>query len=97
VTRAVRLTLVALRDLEDATAFIAADNPAAAERMAARLREAAASLAAFPLRGAALPGPRSRRVLTVPETPFRLVYSVARDRILILRIWHGARGWPPVT
>lgn len=95
--RDVRLAAAALRDLDEATAFIAADNPAAAERLAARLQDAAAGLASFPLRGMVLPGSRRRRVLTVPDSAFRLVYSVSRGRILILRIWHGARGWPPVT
>ena len=93
----VRLAAAALRDFEEAIAHIAADNPAAAERVASVLRTAAASLAEFPLRGVALPGARPRRVLTVPDTPFRLVYTVTRNRIVILRIWHGARGWPPVA
>lgn len=97
MTRSVRLSAAALGDLEEAIEFIAADNPVAAERVSARLHAAAASLAEFPLRGVAIPGRKPRRVLTVPDTPFRLVYSVSQDRILILRIWHGARGWPPVT
>lgn len=94
--RTVRLSAAALRDLEEATAFIADDNPGAADRMAARLQVAAAGLAEFPFRGPVLPGARPRRVLSVPDTPFRLVYAVSGDRVLILRIWHGARRWPPV-
>jgi plasmid stabilization system protein ParE len=33
----------------------------------------------------------------VPGTPFRLIYSVARDTVVIRRIWHGARQWPPAS
>lgn len=97
MTRPVRLAAAALRDFEEAIAYIAADNPDAAQRMAAIMRDAAASLAEFPLRGVALPGARARRVLTIPDTPFRLVYAVSRSGVMVLRIWHGARGWPPVT
>jgi plasmid stabilization system protein ParE len=95
--RRVRLAAAALRDVEEAIALIAADNPHAAERVAIMLRDAAASLAEFPLRGVSLPGARPRQILTVPDTPFRIVFSVTRSRVMVLRIWHGARGWPPVT
>lgn len=88
------IALRACRDLAKAIAFIAADDPDAADRVAARLRSAAAKLVEFPALGAPYGG-RDRRVFSVPRTPFRLVYRARKDRLTILRIWHGARGWPP--
>ncbi|MBX9697960.1 MAG: type II toxin-antitoxin system RelE/ParE family toxin [Acetobacteraceae bacterium] len=91
------ISVAALRDLEEAVAFIAAENPDAATRLAARLRQAGAKLGDFPLMGPRLAGSRSCRAFAVPATPFWLVYRVKGDTVTILRIWHGARGWPPVT
>ncbi len=62
--------------------------------MAARLRAAAARLVTFPALGVPYGG-RDRRVINVAQTPFRLVYRVRGETITILRIWHGARRWPP--
>jgi len=42
----------------------------------------------------ALPG-QTVRVATVHETQYRLIYAVLADELLILRVWHGARQWPP--
>jgi plasmid stabilization system protein ParE len=36
-----------------------------------------------------------RRALTLPPTPYRPIYRIAGDRVLILAVWHGARQWPP--
>ncbi len=34
------------------------------------------------------------RELPIAGTPYIAVYSATRDRVLILRILHGARKWP---
>jgi plasmid stabilization system protein ParE len=81
----------ALGDLTNAIYFIAQDDPVAAERMAARIRGAAALLAEFPNLGQPI-SDHGRRVFSVTGTPFRLIYRVAADRLTVLRIWHGARG-----
>lgn len=88
-----RLVLAAraLGDLTDAITFIAQDDPAAAERMAARIREAAGLLTRFPDLGQPVSG-RGQRVFSVTGTPFRRICRVAADRLTVLRIWHGARG-----
>jgi toxin ParE1/3/4 len=83
----------ARRDVEEAVAFIARDDPAAAGRMVDRIEAVAAMLLSFPRAGAALS--RERRVIGVGGTPFRLIYRETRGGITILRVWHGARGWPP--
>ena len=90
-----RLSPAALRDLAEATEFIAADNPDAAQRVRDRLVAASATLLDLPLMGSE--DALGRRVLTVPGTDFRLIYAVRRDIILVLRIHHGARRWPPAS
>ena len=34
------------------------------------------------------------RELLVPGTPFILIYAVDQERLIILRVIHGARKWP---
>jgi plasmid stabilization system protein ParE len=88
-----RLSAAALRDLTEAVDFIAAENPEAALRLRARLIEAAESLRDFPAL-APMAGD-GRRIFTVSGTRFRLLYRVREQTVLILRILHGARQWPP--
>ncbi len=55
--------------------------------------EAGAHLTAFPEMGRS--DQAGRRFFAVPRTPFLLIYREEADHVLILRIWHGARQWPP--
>ena len=34
------------------------------------------------------------RAAAVRNTAYRLIYAIAADEVLILRVWHGAREWP---
>lgn len=80
----------ALADLLDAYAFIASDNPVAAERVQARLIGAAERLQDFPNSGRI--GRRSgTREMPVSQTPYVMIYVVSDDRVIITRLWHGAR------
>lgn len=80
----------ALADLLDAYAFIAADNPSAAERVQDRLIEVARTLSDMPNRGRE--GRQTgTRELTVLGTPYLIVYAVGDEAVTILRLWHGAR------
>lgn len=36
------------------------------------------------------------RELVVPDTSFVVIYRAAPDRVLILRLLHGAQSWPPL-
>ena len=76
-------------DLARIRNYIALFNPVAAQRMAARIIAAALSLTKFPERGRLLPG--NRRELTVVP-PYVLVYRVEDNRVLVLRVWHGAQS-----
>ena len=87
----------AIADLEAVCAFIAVDNPSAAERIGQTILEHVELLARFPFIGSAFPlGSRGPvRELVVRRT-YRLFYSVDefKREIDVLRVWHGARGQP---
>ena len=82
----------ALHHLAEARDYVAQDKPDAAEALVSRLTEVTETLALFPQAGRAMGD--GRRILSVPGTPFRLVYRPLADRILIIAVWHGARQWP---
>lgn len=82
----------AIRHLREAGDFIAQDNPDAADALIARIAKSADTLALLPTSGRAAAD--GRRIISVPRTPFRLVYRLEADIILILAVWHGAREWP---
>lgn len=83
----------ALKDLEDAEAFIAQDTPSAASEVAAKIVEAVTLLKDQPGIGRAgrVPGTRE---LVVPNCPFIVPYRVVNDTVQVLRVYHSARKWP---
>lgn len=97
MTRPVLWTRAALDDLKAQIAYVAADNPDAARRIAARLRTTAEAL------GEMATGRPGRVVGTYEKSVTRLPYIIAyaigprdgRDSLFILRVIHTARGWPP--
>ncbi|HEX6376511.1 MAG TPA: type II toxin-antitoxin system RelE/ParE family toxin [Allosphingosinicella sp.] len=82
-------TDAAVAELDAVTAYIAAENPLAAIRLAQRLVALADSLAEFPYRGR-VAEENARELPTV--WPYILRYRVEGNSVLILRIRHGARG-----
>ena len=78
----------AVAHLEAIVTYIEAFNPAAARRLGERLIELADSLAEFPDRGRPA-GNGLREMTTV--WPYILRYRVEPERVIILRIRHGAR------
>ena len=90
-----RLTSQAARDLREIVAYIARDNPVAAERFGLALVEKAELLTKFPLLGKKVQGTENDRVLV--EDPILIFYQPdnAAGVIVIKRFWHGARGAPP--
>lgn len=88
-----RVTQLARRDLTEAVAYIARENRDAAQRLRARLLDAADHLTTFPAMGRS--DAAGRRLFAAPGTPFLLIYREEADHLLILRVWHGARQWPP--
>lgn len=78
----------AVSHLEAIIAYISAFNPAAAARLGERLIAVADSLTEFSERGRDV-GDGRREMTTV--WPYVLRYRVDGDRVIILRIRHGAR------
>lgn len=81
----------AIADLIAIRNYIGHFNPAAARRMALRLRSTAESLAEFPDRGR-LRRDGARELVAVH--PYVIVYDVGATRVTILRVWHGAQNRP---
>ncbi|MGA9264990.1 MAG: type II toxin-antitoxin system RelE/ParE family toxin [Rhodomicrobium sp.] len=79
----------ALSDLQNIRRYIADFNPHAAHTMALRILEAGDSLARFPYRGRAVPNTNLRE--TTLAYPYIVRYRVERERVVILRVRHGAR------
>ncbi|KPF86163.1 hypothetical protein IP70_07440 [alpha proteobacterium AAP38] len=71
-------------------AYIAAENPHAAQRLASKLLLATKSLAVFPGKGRPGALPATRELTTTP--PFIIVYEILPEEIGILRIWHAAQS-----
>lgn len=82
----------AVANLEAIEAYVSLFDPAAAARLAARLIEVADSLAEFPDRGREA-GDGRREMTTV--WPYILRYRVEAERVIILRIRHGAQQDDP--
>jgi toxin ParE1/3/4 len=83
----------ALRNLDEAAAWIARDNPKAATRVVQRIRHATERLETHPESGR--PGRiEGTRELVVPGLPYILPYRLRQDRVEILRVLHAARRWP---
>lgn len=86
----------ALDDLKTQVAYIAAENPAAAQRVADGLRAAALALSEIPT------GRPGRLVDTyeksVPRLPYIIAYTITaagvEEAIAIVRVIHTARDWP---
>ena len=87
----------AVEDFEQIVAYIAGDNPDAADRVADRIEAAGDAL------GALAAGRRGRVAGTyekvVTGLPYIIAYAIraqaeGRESIVILRIIHGARNWP---
>ena len=80
-------------DLRELAEYIAEDSVQAAEVVAQRILDAAATLARMPRSGR--PGRVSgTREKVVGRTPYILVYRIASGRIRVLRVFHGARKGP---
>ncbi len=85
----------ATRQLDQAQDYIALSSEEVAARIAARIVTSIQQLGAFPMSG------RQGRVLgtrelVISNTPFIAAYSIHRDRVRILAIYHGAQQWPEV-
>jgi toxin ParE1/3/4 len=90
----VRLTAKARGDLNEIVAYIAQDNPLAAERLGDELAAEADSLSNYPYRGGLVR--RRRNIRRLVHGSYLIVYRIFESNHLIeiLRFWHGAKGVP---
>jgi plasmid stabilization system protein ParE len=88
----VRFSVQALADLEDIAAYLEARNPAAARRVINRIEELCFALGEMPGLGRPSEVAGARKLL-VPKWPYKIICEIGDtpDRIVILRIYHGAR------
>jgi addiction module RelE/StbE family toxin len=89
----VRWTESAERQRFEIWGYIAADNPAAANRMDELFMDAAARLEQHPMmcRRGEMPG--TREYIVHPS--YRMVYRIVEDTLWIVTLIHTAREWPP--
>ena len=81
---------LALARLQETRAFIARDDPGAAEQLTTRLVSVVQALIEYPLLGR--PGAESDiRELVVGGTPDNILYQVKGKRILIRTVWHASQ------
>ena len=84
----------ATRQLDQAYDYIALSNSEdVASRITTQIVASVQQLIAFSMSGrmGRVPGTRE---LVVPNTPFIAAYTIERDRIAILAVYHGAQAWP---
>jgi toxin ParE1/3/4 len=83
----------AVEHLAHLRAYIARDNPKAANRIASSLLEAVERLGQLPNLGR--PGRvAGTRELVVPGTPYVIPYRLRADRLEVIAVFHARQKWP---
>ena len=80
-------------DLRSLRAYIAQDNPKAAQSVARRILESVERLEDYPASGRRGRLPNTRE-LVIPGTPFIIPYRIRDGIVEILAVMHAARQWP---
>lgn len=89
----IRWTRPALRHLAAHIAYIAADNPDAAERVRDAIVSAVERLADHP-HGGRIGRRAGTRELVITNFPaYIVVFRVTETEVRILRVWHGRQNW----
>lgn len=88
----------ALDELKASAEFVAADNPAAADRLKEAIRTAGNRLGDMATGRPGRVGGTYEKV--VPRLPYIIAYALhtlpeGKEAVIILRVIHGARDWPP--
>ena len=84
----------ALEDLRQIRVWVARDSPDAARRLATRIRERVEALVDFPTAGRVVPEIGIENYREVVIRPYRVVYEVRDNDVVILRVWHSRRDLP---
>jgi len=91
VSRSVLFTPTAREQFLAALAYIAADDPAAAQRLRERAEESLSRLADYPESGRILPEFPDLPFREVVVSPYRFFYRVKDDVVWIVAAWHSAQ------
>jgi len=93
MSRKIRWLRLALADIDELMAYIANDNPKAANKVAMKIWETTQMLSDHPAMGRAgrVPGTRE---MVVSGTPYIVPYRVVAGEIHIIRVLHAAGKWP---
>ena len=85
--------LQAAQDLQGISDYIRAQSPAYADLMIERILDAVEDLGNFPNMGPRVTGVRHKGVLLrqLLVGPYRVIYRLKYDRVIILGVIHGAR------
>jgi toxin ParE1/3/4 len=83
----------ALEDLRSLHAYISADNPAAAQKLAMRIVNAVETNLPDNLHMGQPGRVNGTRELVITNTSYIVPYRVQAGVIQILRVYHGARRW----
>ena len=84
---------LAVRDLAAIRSHISSDNPAAARKVADRIKQSVSQLGEMPKIGR-VGRVFGTRELVISPTPYIVAYRVRNNKVEILRVLHGAREWP---
>lgn len=86
-------SLDAIQDLVHIRAYIADNNPAAAQKVAKRIEQVADTLSKLPNIGkqGRVAGTRE---FAIDRTPYIAIYRIRGEQLEILRVLHGRRQWP---
>ena len=87
-------TLRAVADVAEATRFIGADDPEAAERWEAGLTNRVERAAELPLSGRVVPEIRRKDLREIIYGRYRLVYQVTASHVIVVRVLEGHRQLP---
>ena len=91
MARKVDWTDTAWEDLAATADYIARDSKNYAATFVQEVKEAAESLSDFAERGQVVPEFGDETIRELSVRPYRLVYKVIADKVLVLTLVHGAR------
>jgi len=82
----------ALEDLREIRQYVSLDNPRAAKKLAQSIETSVLRLKDHPLSGRTVPELAHQGYREVLVAPYRIVYEVQKNRVVILKVWHGRRS-----
>jgi toxin ParE1/3/4 len=86
---------LALDRVEEIARVIAADRPAAADRLVRSIFARVAQLRNYPDSGRMVPELGRPDVRQLPHPPYRIIYRIEPKRVLVLTVRHGREELDP--